>query len=60
VPPARATSPAPVATPPTQAPGAPVPREPGPAPGRPAENVSLTGGVLPPETPGAVRPGDAR
>jgi hypothetical protein len=28
-------------------------------PGRPAENVSLTGGVLPPQTPGAVRPGDA-
>ena len=60
VPPAAATSPAPAATPPTPASGGPVPREPGPAPGRPAENVSPTGGVLPPETPGAVRPGDAR
>src|SRR4051812_27718065 len=35
--------------------GAPVRREPGvgePTPGRPAENVSLTGGVMPPESPG--------
>jgi hypothetical protein len=56
--PARATSPAP--PPPTPAPGAPVPREPGPPAGRPAENVSLTGGVLPPETPGGIRPGDSR
>ena len=29
-------------------------------PSRPAENVSLTSGVLPPETPGATRPGDPR
>jgi hypothetical protein len=57
--PATATSPAPAATPPIPAPRAPVPREPGPGPGRPAENVSLSGGVLPPETPGATRPGDA-
>jgi hypothetical protein len=49
VPPATATSP-----------GAPVTREPRPPAGRPAENVSLTGGVLPPQTPGATRPGDAR
>jgi len=40
--------------------GAPVRRDPGvgePTPGRPAENVSLTGGVMPSESPGAVRPG---
>jgi hypothetical protein len=49
VPPATATSP-----------GAPVPPEPRPPAGRPAENVSLTGGVLPPQTPGATRPGEAR
>ena len=58
VPPATATAPAP-ATPPARAPGAPVTREPGPPAGRPAENVSLTGGVLPPQTPGATRPGGA-
>jgi hypothetical protein len=46
VPPAVATSPGPVTPPAT-------------APGRPAENVSPTGGVLPPQTPGAIRPGDA-
>jgi hypothetical protein len=56
VPPATATSPEPV-TPPVTAP--PVPREPGPPAGRPAENVSLTGGVLPPPIPGATRPRDA-
>ena len=44
----------------TASPVAPVQREPGPPVGRPAENVSLTSGVLPPETPGATRPGDPR
>ena len=48
---APVTVPVPPATPPTAAPT---------MPGRPAENVSLTGGVLPPQTPGADRPGDAR
>jgi len=44
----------------TAPPAAPVPREPGPPVGRPAENVSLTSGVLPPEAPGDPRPGDPR
>ena len=55
------TAPLTVPVPPATAPPvAPVPREPGPPVGRPAENVSLTSGVLPSETPGAARPGDPR
>ena len=56
---ANGTTPPAPATPPATGPGAPVTREPGPSAGRPAENVSLTGGVLPPQTPGATRPGGA-
>jgi gas vesicle protein len=57
VPPVPAPSSGPTATPPMQAPDAPVQRDPVPPLGRPAENVSLSGGVLPPQTPGATRPG---
>ncbi|HET8950566.1 MAG TPA: hypothetical protein VFN44_08645, partial [Solirubrobacteraceae bacterium] len=59
--PPAGTAPLTVPVPPATAPPvAPVQREPGPPVGRPAENVSLTSGVLPPETPGATRPGDPR
>ena len=41
----------------------PITREPGitdPAPGRAADDVSLSGGVMPPERPGATAPGQSR
>jgi len=46
--------------PPARTSGIPVTREPGigePQPGRPAEDVSLSGGVIPANSPGATRPG---
>jgi hypothetical protein len=55
-----ATRPAP---PPATGTGRPIVPEPGlaePAPGRPAENVSLTGGVMPPHSADPVRPGGTR
>ena len=62
VPPAPAVPPS-ARTATTPAPGAPVSREPAafePPPSRVTEDAPFTGGVLPPETPGATRPGDTR